>query len=52
MNDAFMEKSRTILKATGVRKSYRMGATRVEVLKGVDLTRVRNQYGIPLLQQK
>jgi lipoprotein-releasing system ATP-binding protein len=33
-----MEKSRTILKAAGVRKSYRMGATRVEVLKGVDLT--------------
>jgi len=37
LNDAFMEKSHTILKATGVRKSYRMGATRVEVLKGVDL---------------
>jgi len=33
-----MEKSRAILKAAGVRKSYRMGATRVEVLKGVDLT--------------
>ena len=33
-----MEKSRVILKTAGVRKSYRMGATRVEVLKGVDLT--------------
>jgi lipoprotein-releasing system ATP-binding protein len=32
-----MEKSQTILKAAGVRKSYRMGATRVEVLRGVDL---------------
>ena len=32
-----MEKSQVILKATGVRKSYRMGATRVEVLRGVDL---------------
>lgn len=33
-----MDKSQTILKASGVRKSYRMGATRVEVLRGVDLT--------------
>jgi lipoprotein-releasing system ATP-binding protein len=33
-----MEKSRVILKAAGVRKSYRMGATRVEVLRGVELT--------------
>jgi lipoprotein-releasing system ATP-binding protein len=33
-----MDKSHVILKATGVRKAYRMGATRVEVLRGVDLT--------------
>jgi lipoprotein-releasing system ATP-binding protein len=33
-----MDKSHAILKASGVRKSYRMGATRVEVLRGVDLT--------------
>ncbi len=33
-----MDKSHTILKAAEVRKSYRMGATRVEVLRGVDLT--------------
>jgi lipoprotein-releasing system ATP-binding protein len=33
-----MEKSRVILKTAGVRKSYRMGATEVEVLRGVDLT--------------
>jgi lipoprotein-releasing system ATP-binding protein len=33
-----MDKSHVILKAAGVRKSYRMGATRVEVLRGVDLT--------------
>ncbi len=32
-----MEKSRVILKAAAVRKSYRMGATRVEVLRGVEL---------------
>lgn len=35
---ALMEKTRVILKATGVRKSYRMGATKVEVLRGVELT--------------
>ncbi len=33
-----MDKSQAILKASAVRKSYRMGATRVEVLRGVDLT--------------
>lgn len=33
-----MDKSQAILKAAGVRKSYRMGATRVEVLRGVELT--------------
>jgi lipoprotein-releasing system ATP-binding protein len=32
-----MEKSRVILKTAGVRKSYRMGVTAVEVLRGVDL---------------
>jgi ABC-type lipoprotein export system ATPase subunit len=32
-----MDKSHVILNAVGVRKSYRMGATRVEVLRGVDL---------------
>jgi ABC-type lipoprotein export system ATPase subunit len=33
-----MDRSHVILNAAGVRKSYRMGATRVEVLRGVDLT--------------
>jgi lipoprotein-releasing system ATP-binding protein len=33
-----MEKSRVILKTAQVRKSYRMGATAVDVLRGVDLT--------------
>ena len=32
-----MEKSRVILKAAAVRKSYRMGATRVDVLRGAEL---------------
>jgi len=33
-----MDKSHAILRAAGVRKSYRMGATKVEVLQGADLT--------------
>jgi len=33
-----MDKAHAILKAAGVRKSYRMGATRVEVLRGIELT--------------
>ncbi len=36
--DGLMDKAHTILSASGVRKSYRMGATRVEVLRGVDVT--------------
>jgi ABC-type lipoprotein export system ATPase subunit len=32
-----MSQQSTILKAESVHKSYRMGATRVNVLKGVDL---------------
>jgi len=33
-----MDRSHVILKVAGVRKSYRMGATRVEVLRGVEMT--------------
>jgi len=39
-----MDKSQVILKAAGVRKSYRMGATRVEVLRGVDLTVRKGEF--------
>jgi lipoprotein-releasing system ATP-binding protein len=39
-----MEKSRVILNTTGVRKSYRMGATAVEVLRGVDLAARQGEF--------
>jgi lipoprotein-releasing system ATP-binding protein len=39
-----MDKPQVILKAAGVRKSYRMGATKVEVLRGVDLTVRRGEF--------
>ena len=39
-----MNESDFILKAEGVYKSYRMGATKVEVLKGVDLGVKKGEY--------
>jgi ABC-type lipoprotein export system ATPase subunit len=39
-----MSESPTILKAQNVHKSYRMGATRVVVLKGVDLAVRRGEF--------
>jgi len=39
-----MSNNDVILKSEGVSKSYQMGATRVEVLKGLDLTVKRGQF--------
>ena len=38
MNETSQKKRSLILKAQNVHKSYRMGATRVKVLKGADLS--------------
>lgn len=40
----YMSKNSVILKAEGIHKSYRMGATQVKVLKGVDLAVKKGEF--------